>query len=315
MKCIFQHNSVISYPIHFLFRATAGKIFEQYYVTHAGLGVWDTTDDYKFTIEFVSSDYVGALLPTVSGNKLVWENEGKIVFTAPTDYSDWLSSQLISVSTGQAYNQLVTFLENQESDFKAFQPVEVVYYNASETHPSNYTYSSYELYESGNLLVEKRESFWFVNRLIYELNTFGVDVKAYLPFFGTSFQYLSAAKKEPKVIEWSTGGAADPDVLQWYQDLTTCYNTQFNIAEAGSLGGEYLLQSLQQCYSTKGYVYRTQNSVYDVRNIPSNKFFLYVLSSCFPHTLLPPMFLYLQYFVRFYSPRTTAFWEGNTGQL
>ena len=56
----------------------AGKNFQKYAITHAGLGVWDTNSDEKFTIEFVSSDYVGALLPGFddANHKLVWNNTG-----------------------------------------------------------------------------------------------------------------------------------------------------------------------------------------------------------------------------------------------
>lgn len=59
-------------------RDTAGKNFQKYAITHAGLGVWDITSDEKFTIEFVSVDYVGSLLPNFDevNKKLIWNNTG-----------------------------------------------------------------------------------------------------------------------------------------------------------------------------------------------------------------------------------------------
>eukprot|EP01032_Pedospumella_encystans_P035230 gene35230-39850_t len=73
-------------------KTTAGDLFQKFYVTHAGLGVWDINTGEKFSIEFISKDYLGALLPAVNTttNELTWQNAGGIVVTIPTNFDDWL---------------------------------------------------------------------------------------------------------------------------------------------------------------------------------------------------------------------------------
>jgi hypothetical protein len=43
-------------------RSAAGINFRQYGIAHGGLGVWDKTTDYKFSIEYTSESYVGAVI-------------------------------------------------------------------------------------------------------------------------------------------------------------------------------------------------------------------------------------------------------------
>jgi len=90
---------------------TAGSAYNSYGTAHAGLGIWDTTSDVKFTIEFVSIDYVGGLLPETSNGEIIWKNVGSVVITDPVVDANWVSSRLITTTIGSAYSQLITFLK------------------------------------------------------------------------------------------------------------------------------------------------------------------------------------------------------------
>jgi hypothetical protein len=222
----------------------AGEIFQKYYITHAGLGVWDTTDDVKFSIEFISESYVGAMLPDFNDadGTLVWKNKGKIEFTTPTQAADWLNSQLVCVTTGVAYNQLITFIEDNLDLYAKYQPVEVVWYNESQASIFNSSdYTSNDLIFSGDLKVAKTESFWFVNTLINQLSTYGATVEAYLTVYATSFQYLSLDDVAPAVVTWEADQPANTDVFQWYKDLNACYDAEFTKAQESQLGGQHFL--------------------------------------------------------------------------
>jgi hypothetical protein len=228
----------------------AGDIFQKYYITHAGLGVWDTTSDVKFSIEFVSENYVGALLPGFNDDDetLTWENGGTVVFTTPTQASDWLNSQLVCVTTGVAYNQLITFIEDNLDMYAKFQPVEVVWYNETLSGAFNSSdYTSNDLIFSGDLKVAKTESFWFVNTLINQLSTYGATVEAYLTVYATSFQYLSRSDVAPAVVSWAAGQPANADVFRWYKALSTCYDAEFAKAQDSQLGGQYFLDVSLLC--------------------------------------------------------------------
>lgn len=95
----------------------AGVPFLEYSATHAGLGIWDTTTDKKFTVQFVSTNFVGALLPVltpVAGTNsgyIQWNNSGMIVYSDTMQSSDWLSSLRVATGTGVAYADLVSYLQ------------------------------------------------------------------------------------------------------------------------------------------------------------------------------------------------------------
>jgi hypothetical protein len=267
-------------------RDMAGEIFQNHYITHAGLGVWDVTSDYKFTIEYISESYVGALLPglNVVSGKLEWNNAGQIWVTTPTQDSDWLESQIVCAATGVAYNQLITYIQDNTDRFTYVQPVDVAYYNATQLAGS----------DSGTLELPKRESFWFVNQLVNELSTYGTTVASYLTLYATSFQYITPVQGTPAVVQWDSAGPANPDVFRWYQQLSACYNSTFVEAEETHGGGQHfvdvsmayhracvdeirrlqcdiklscvhcILQLLKSCYGDYAYLYASDNSVYNV---------------------------------------------------
>jgi hypothetical protein len=214
-----------------LFRTAAGDNFREYGITHGGIGVWDKTSDAKFTIEFVSDDYVGALLPDFDeeARSLVWKNGGNVVFTSPSEESDWLNSQLICDATGVAYNQLVSYIEDNAGLFASFQPVEVVHYNGTDSAAT------------GTVLVSKTESFWFVNRLVRQLSSYGADTESFLDIHATSYQYIARSALDPAVVSWSADGAADADVYSWYRALSDCYSRVLNETEDGGGGADYFL--------------------------------------------------------------------------
>jgi hypothetical protein len=197
--------------------------------------VWDKTSDFKFTIEFVADDYVGALLPDLDeeARTLVWQNGGNVVFTSPSDESDWLNSQLICDATGVAYNQLISYIEDNAGLFASFQPVEVIHYNGTVAGDGTAT---------GTVQVSKTESFWFVNRLVLQLSSYGADTESFLDIHATSYQYVARTELDPAVVSWSAEGAANADVYTWYQALSDCYGRVFNETEDGGGGADYFFE-------------------------------------------------------------------------
>ena len=213
----------------------AGSYFRDYGIAHAGLGVWDKTTDKKFTIEFLSNDYVGALLPDFDEDSkvLLWNNQGKVVFTTPSEQEDWIYSQMVSDTTGVAYNQLVTFIEDNLGEFSVFQPVEVAHYNASDiANDSN----------GGHTLVANKGSFWFVNLLVHELSTYGADTESFLDVHATSYQYISLLDIEPPIISWPASGPSNPEVYNWYESLVACYGVVYNSTDVTGGGAEYFFE-------------------------------------------------------------------------
>jgi len=208
-------------------------------VTHAGLGIWDINSGQKFSIQFVSESYIGALLPQYneSTSQFEWENQGQIVLTMPTDEDSWLSSQLVCVSSGTAYNQLITFLQKNTAPYDTYQPVEIIYYNTSVLQDA-----VNDMVGHGDVQLARTDSFWFVNQLINELSTYGATIEAYLTVYATAFQYLALSDATPTVVEWSPNGAVHPDVKQWYGQLSTCYNASYEDAKGMILGGITLME-------------------------------------------------------------------------
>ena len=237
-------NELLTFPFSvYAHRTTAGDLFQKFYVTHAGLGVWDINTGEKFSIEFISKDYLGALLPAVNTttNELTWQNAGGIVVTIPTNFDDWLGSQLVCVSSGTAYNQLISYMQNQQSSFATYQPVEVIYYNTTFLE----TAAGDQVGSPGDILVPKTDSFWFVNQLINELSTYGTTVAVYMDVYATAFQYLSFPDASPPVVAWSS--EVPKDVLYWYNDLTVCYNQAYEDTQGALLGGITLMAVSLTC--------------------------------------------------------------------
>jgi hypothetical protein len=212
-------------------RSTAGTNFRQYGIAHGGLGVWDKTTDYKFSIEYTSESYVGALIPecTDTSGRLLWNNTGQITFTAPMQAADWHTSQLICETTGVAYNQLVSYLSDHSDVFAVYQPVEAVFYR-NESGSSQHT------------VLEARDSFWFVGLLVSQLSSYGADTDAFLDVYATAYQYVVRTALPPEVVSWPAQEAASADVCEWYRRLDACYRAVYNATDASEGGADYFLQ-------------------------------------------------------------------------
>lgn len=215
-------------------------------MTHAGLGVWDIKTGEKFSIEFISEDYLGALLPVANSttNEFAWQNAGSVVVTIPTNFDNWMGSQLVCVSSGTAYNQLVSYIQNHQSSFATYQPVEVIHYNTTVLE----TAVGDQVSSPGDILVPKTDSFWFVNQLINELSTYGTTVEVYMDVYATAFQYLSYQDTAPSVVEWSAEQSVPKDVFSWYSTLTACYNQAYSETQGALLRGITLIGVSMLCY-------------------------------------------------------------------
>jgi hypothetical protein len=90
-------NSYADVSLLFVFRTAAGTEFLDYGSNHAGLGVWDLTTGAKFSVQFVSDNFVGALLPTLTSDGsssstsgyIFFNNTGSIVYTDPLQVCIW----------------------------------------------------------------------------------------------------------------------------------------------------------------------------------------------------------------------------------
>eukprot|EP01031_Cornospumella_fuschlensis_P032974 gene32974-39879_t len=231
----------------------AGDIYNDNAKNHAGLGIWDTTTDDKFTIEFVSSNYVGQLLPDIVNGVINWKNVGKVVITWPTDDSKWKSASLLTTTIGSSYSQLITYMQDNEHKFAAYQPVNALYVNESILN------SSSTLYTDANVVLSATSSYWFVNLLVTQLGKYGCDLEVFLPIYTSSFSYLVDTKSAPTVVD-----TTNADVVSWYTALDVCYQGVYNDTVDNGQGAIYFLDAIGSCYGAYAYIYRTNTTVYNV---------------------------------------------------
>eukprot|EP01038_Epipyxis_sp_PR26KG_P007787 gene7787-10578_t len=246
----------------------AGSSFDTYAVTHGGLGVWDQTTNVKFSIEFVSNDYIGGLIPTTSNGQLIWENQASIIITSPLVEDNWSNSRLITITTGAAYSQLITYLQNNINSFTVYQPVSVIYINESLYNSSmKNDITVNDLTDIGSLLVTPTSSFTFLDIMVSQLASYGCDLQSFLQIYASAFNYLSNKPKlnlNTQVVSWSSSGTVNSQVYQWFSDLNDCYTTVFDETVTNGEGAEYFLQAVQKCYSHTAYVYKSSTSVYNI---------------------------------------------------
>eukprot|EP01040_Poterioochromonas_malhamensis_P005401 gene5402-5795_t len=243
---------------------TAGSNFDKYGVSHAGLGIWDTTTDVKFSIELVSNDYVGGLLPNTSNGVITWLNSASIVITDPLDTNAWLNSRLITTTSGSAYSQLITYLQGNEGLFQYYQPVTALYVNTSLLNSTD-TVTNDDIDQVGSILVAPTNSFAFVDELINQLGSYGCDLGAFLQIYATSFDYFARDKSAPTVVSWTAGQQANPDVYRWYSDLYNCYEQSYTTTQTDSGdANSFLALVAKDCYHDYAYFFKTTNSVYNI---------------------------------------------------
>jgi hypothetical protein len=201
-------------------RDAAGANFDRFGVSHAGLGVWDTTSDVKFSIELLSQDYVGALLPQLNSadGSITWNNAGNIVVTNPLVESSWLNSRLVTTTSGNSWNQLLTFLQSNQKLFEVVQPVAGLYLNASLVNAS-VIYSTDDINSIGELVIEPSNSFVFVDTLVTQLGSYGCDLGAFLQIYATSFDYIAASKATPSIVSLENANA-NAAVYAWYVSIS-----------------------------------------------------------------------------------------------
>jgi hypothetical protein len=269
-------------------RKTAGSNFNRYGVSHAGLGVWDTTSNYKYSIEFVSTNYVGSLLPTLNDGDVNFNNAGEIVITYPLNEDLWLNARLIATTSGSAYSQIITYLQDNIELYAYYQPVSVLYVNASlfNTSDSNEIEDT-QLNTLGSLLISPCDSFRFVDLLVSQLESYGTDLGAFLQIYATAFNYLAATNNNNNnnddlipssisIVSWESTEVANPDVYFWYSELKTCYQTIYDATDNSQQGAQYFFNQIKTCYSgaispvtnkpttTYAYIFRSPTSVYNI---------------------------------------------------
>lgn len=227
---IFYLEAPFPYNVPADIANAAGSLYKDNAKNHAGLGIWDTTTDDKFTIEFVSSDYVGQLLPDIENGAISWKNVGEIVVTWPTDDSLWKSASLITTTIGSSYSQLLTYLQDNEKMFAAYQPVTALYVNETILN------SSSTLYADANVVVSATSSYWFVDQLVTQLGKYGCDLEVFLPVYTSAFSYLVDSKAAPAVVD-----VTNANVVSWYTALDACYQGVYNDTVDNGQGALYFL--------------------------------------------------------------------------
>ena len=136
------------------------------------------------------------------------------MITSPLVEDNWLNSRLITTATGNAYSQLITYLQDHQDEFVTYQPVTALFVNFTLFN-SSVDYTNDDLYTIGKVIVPAMNSFYFVDVLVNLLASYGTDLGAFLQIYATSFDYLTATENNPTVVEWAANGPANPDVYQW----------------------------------------------------------------------------------------------------
>lgn len=142
------------------------------------------------------------------------------------DESAWLNSRLLTTTSGNAYSQLITYLQGNTGLFAYYQPVTGIYVNVSLINSSTVVIND-DIDKFGDVLVQPINSFAFVDNLISQLGSYGCDLGAFLQIYATSFDYMARDAVAPTVVSWSTGGPANTEVYNWYEDLINCYNQTY----------------------------------------------------------------------------------------
>jgi hypothetical protein len=205
------------------------------------------------------------LLPNVTASgSIQWRNAASIVITDPINEDLWLNSRLITTTSGNAYSQLITYLQANTALYAYYQPVTSLFLNLTLVNSSDIV-SNDDFNEIGTIILEPTNSFAFVNDLINQLGSYGCDLGAFLQIYATSFDYISSTKAAPQVVSWN--GQAPSAVAQWYQELKNCYGIVYDNTQTNGQGSSYFLEAVKNCYGSYAYVYKTSNSVYNVSEI------------------------------------------------
>jgi hypothetical protein len=257
----------------------AGSSWNGYAIAHSGLGVWDTTTNQRFSIEFISDSYTGSLLPVLNPDtsSITWDNSASVVVTDPLEDSNWIASSLVSTTNGAAYNNLAEYLQDNRELFTTYQPVAVIMTNGSTLMNVTTVTNIDSPMEIGSSTVQAHDSYWFVTALLVQLGNFGSDLEIFLQVYQTSFYYLQMDPGlrgdggvtnllESSIVEIPEGSSAMAEVYAWFSALNTCYAAEFDVTSGSINGAQLFLQGLKVCYqnSSVAYVYASANSVYNI---------------------------------------------------
>lgn len=241
----------------------AGSQFLQYETSHAALGVWDTDTNMKLTIQFISNDFTGSLLPVLSEGRIFWNNSGSVVVTNPLVNDDWINSRHIASTSGVAYTDLVQYLKDNVNGFTVYQPISVVSPRPDQLFPNSSTFQGDTDFGIGDVIVTASDSYSFLNTLLINLADFGCELQTFLQVYATAFSYISNGTAT-EVVSWEAGGPANPIVYQWFSDLNACYDSNFQAAASAGTGANAFLTGVVSCYPAQAYLYRSPNSVYNI---------------------------------------------------
>ena len=243
---------------------------------NAALGVWDTTTDLKFSIQFVCDQYTGSVFPTLlSGNTISWNNTGRIMVTNPLDEDQWIISRHIAQTNGGPYKDLMYYIMNTlAKQLTTYQPITVLYLDLSSFNISTLEGSESSdpgltkqmLEASSTELVSSTESYNFLEMVTDQLNDIGIVTAVFVNTYITLFTYFSASSTAAPVVSWALGGAANEEVYQWYQRVERCLAQSMARQEDYSVTSTaFILGILQPCYNTSyAYVYKSPSSVYNI---------------------------------------------------
>jgi hypothetical protein len=139
-----------------------------------------TTANFKLTIQFVSNDFTGSLLPILSEGRIFWNNTGSVVVTNPLINDDWINSRHIASASGVAYTDLVQYLQANVDLFTVYQPISVVWPRPDQTFPNSSTFQGSTDQGIGDVLISSTDSYYFLNNVLTNLADFGCELQTFL---------------------------------------------------------------------------------------------------------------------------------------
>jgi hypothetical protein len=109
---------------------------------------------------------------------------------------------------------MVTYLQDNMAQYATYQPVTVLFVNASLANST--AVSTDDLDSIGGVLLEADNSFAFVDEMLLQLSSYGCSLGAFLQIYATSYDYLSRFDQTLGVVEWdNTPTVANPEVYAW----------------------------------------------------------------------------------------------------
>lgn len=240
--------------------AKAGSSFTAYAAAHCGLGVYDSSTNVKFSIEFVALNYTGALLPTGfderngTSRAWRWNNAGALAVALPLNDAAWTNSRLVSITSGTAWLELRSWLQRNYQGDLYYQPVSVVAGSPS-----------------GAVLVSAFDSYALAQAAIAQLASFGAPLNSFVSPATTAFVYTALDATKPSIVSWPAGEnggneLAPSNVRAWFLQLSTCYRAKFAQLPPAQDGFSFLANA-QACYGSAepSFVYLSPTSVYSLQ--------------------------------------------------